>query len=112
MLVARALGLTVGELLTLYRVQFSLLRQYERDTYYDQFGRIVFLAGDRAYGLSRPEWIRVQALRSGSVERRLTDDTRSTGPFEKVISYQAPFDQCDREADYVTAWKFFDKAGV
>lgn len=31
------------------------------------------------------------------------------GPVERTIEYVAPFDRCDREADYETAWKFFEE---
>lgn len=30
-------------------------------------------------------------------------------PGERTIEYVAPFDRCDREQNYETAWKFFEK---
>ena len=106
-----ALGLTLNELKTIYRVQFPVLRQYEADTWYDRNGRIVFTAskGLPGVGFSRPEWERIKDMESGTVERTITDDTLPGGPRERTIIYQAPFDRCDRERDYEIAWREFER---
>ena len=129
-LAAMALGLTVDELLTIYRVQFPVMRQYEADTWYDTAGRIVFtvskglpgvglprkaVKGDTAWTLRRPDgvtrsdtalgWEDIRNLRAGVISRRILDDTLPGGPVERVIEYHAPFDRCDREDDYRAAWE-------
>jgi hypothetical protein len=108
-LAARALGLTLEELRTIYRIQFPVLQQYERNTYYDRNGRIVYLDGDRAYGFSTPEWKNYKDRPNGTLTRTITDDTLPGGPRERVITYVAPFDRCDREEDYANAWAEFDR---
>ncbi len=53
-LAAQGLGLTLDELLTIYRVQFPVMRQYERDTWYDANGRIVFTTSKGLVGVGLP----------------------------------------------------------
>ena len=131
-LTAKALNLTVDELLTIYRVQFPVMRQYEADTWYDANGRIVFTVskglpgvglprratkGDTSYTLDVPTrqetnialgWEDVRDLESGTIRRRITDKTQPGGPVRRHIEYIAPFTRCDRERDYRVAWEAFD----
>lgn len=66
-LVAQALGLTLDELLTLYRVQFPVMRQYEADTWYDQVGRIIFTPSKGLVGVGLPRTARKADLKAGIV---------------------------------------------
>lgn len=132
-LTAMALGMTLDQLKTIYRIQFPVLQSYEADTWYDANGRITF-TNNRSLtgvGFSRSEWENpgaVKHVRCSDVPwdgvmknapagyvfaRTIMDDTMPGGPIERTIEYVAPFDRCDRERDYETAWKFFEeKYGV
>ena len=128
-LTAMALGMTLQQLKTIYRIQFPVLQSYEADTWYDANGRITF-TNNRSLtgvGFTRPEWENagaVQPIKRGDAQwdgimkhapagyvfaRTITDDTMPGGPVQRTIEYAAPFERCDREQDYETAWKFFEE---
>lgn len=112
-LTAMALGMTLEQLKTIYRIQFPVLQQYEADTWYDANGRIVFTTNRSLVGVGfdRKEWEgNVKGAPAGKVfPRTIKDDTMPGGEVERTIEYVAPFDKCDREQDYETAWKFFEE---
>ncbi|MEH6490473.1 Eco57I restriction-modification methylase domain-containing protein [Halopseudomonas sp.] len=136
-LVAQALGLTLEELLTIYRVQFPVMRQYEADTWYDQRGRIVFTPSKGLVGVGLPRkankkdldtgthytidspertehnialgWEDIQHLLQGTVRKTHQDDTLPNGPWETTTEYHAPFFKPNREEDYRVAWEVFEE---
>lgn len=100
-LAALNLGLTEEQLLLLYRVQFPVLQQYERETFYDQRGKIVFTVnkGLSDVGLTRGQWNEVKDANAGD---ELPDFAHDAGG-----KFVPPFDSCDREQDMAQAYQHF-----
>ncbi len=141
-LVAQALGLTLEELLLIYRVQFPVMQAYERDTWFDIAGRVVFTVSKGLVGVGLPRKgsrttpkARIRTpdgktregnfgwedlCRDGNwlvadgtiVTQWVTDDTLPGGPRTVERTYIAPFTRANREDDYRTAWAFFQPAGM
>ena len=112
-LVAMVLGMTLDQLLAAYRIQFPILQQHEKDTYYDANGTIVYAKNNEltGVGVDRKTFENVLMLlpKGKMYLHSILDDTLPGGAVERTIEYVAPFDRCDREKDYETAWKFFEK---
>lgn len=136
-LVAQALNLTLDELLLIYRVQFPVMQGYERDTWYDMSGRIVFTNSKGLVGVGLPRkggrttpktrittsdgktkdgnhgW--EDLYKDGeflfpdgtTVTMTITDDTLPGGPRQVTRTFKAPFARANREEDYRVAWEFF-----
>lgn len=112
-LIAMALGMSLDQLKTIYRLQFAVAQQYEVDTWYDANGRITFTNNRSLVGVGfdRKEFeLNMKDAPAGKkFYRTIMDDTMPGGPVERTIEYVAPFDRCNREQDYETAWKFFEE---
>jgi hypothetical protein len=136
-LVAQALGLTLSELLLIYRVQFPVMQGYERDTWYDIQGRIVFTNSKGLVGVGLPRKggrttpkTRITTFNGKTkdgnhgwedlykdgqflvpdgttVDMTITDDTLPGGPRQVTHTFKAPFARASREEDYRVAWEFF-----
>ncbi|MFJ7364039.1 Eco57I restriction-modification methylase domain-containing protein [Peribacillus frigoritolerans] len=87
-LTALVLGLSFKELLTIYRVQFSVLQKYESQNYYDQSGMLV------------PKPILTYYEKNGN--NIVKNDPNLEG-------FIPPFDKCNREADMKQAYEYFSK---
>lgn len=137
-LVAKAVGLSLDELLLMYRVQFPVMQQNDRDTWYDIRGRIVFSCnvGISGVGLPRKGGRNTPKTRittpddktkdgnhgwedlykdgvflvpdGTKVEMTVTDDTLLGGPRQVTRTFIAPFARANREEDYRIAWAFFE----
>ncbi len=115
---AKNLNLTLFDLKSLYKLQFPTLNNNENNTWYDRNGRIVFTTNRNLPSVGFPRrsskidpigWDDIKNMKSGIVKHTIVDDTMPGGPIERTITYEAPFDRCDREKDYVLAWAEFER---
>lgn len=88
-IVAIMLGITAGELLTIYRTQFPVLQKYERDALYDANGRQL------------PGKLASEYRKKGSLK---AEDLTIEG-----VTYVEPFVGVDRERDMELAHKHFSE---
>ncbi|MBQ5733964.1 MAG: class I SAM-dependent DNA methyltransferase, partial [Lachnospiraceae bacterium] len=112
-LVAKLMGLTLDELITIYKIQFPNMQTYDKETWFDQNGRIVF--SQKSYGnivLSRNEWEKIRDEKEGVFYHKFSDDTLPNGPIERSIEYIAPFEKCNRENDYREIWNAFELRSI
>ena len=145
-MVSSSVGLRVSLFVTtnlrwqlIYRVQFPVMQGYERDTWYDRHGRIVFTNSKGLVGVGLPRkrgkkdpeitltlpdgrtrpiqgWEDLRQLQEsgqlpdGSMATTtVLDDTLPGGPRKVERRYTAPFALANREEDYKIAWAFFEK---
>lgn len=115
-LACMALGLTLDDLLLMYRLQFPVLQANEAATYYDALGQIVFTTdgSQKGVGLTRPEWERAsaeaaEALAAGRPYTFTASEERGGLYPGRTVAHPAPYTRPDREADYRRAWAHFEK---
>jgi hypothetical protein len=117
-LVARALGWTLEELITVYRLSFPILQQNEAGTWYDQNGRIVWTCSKGLTGVGwldengrspgRAAWLKLLATNPAELTCNARINFLPNGPHTVQRRFVGPFTTCDRVADYRRAWKHFD----
>lgn len=118
-LVAQALGLTLDQLIEIYRIYFPVLQENEAGTWYDQNGRIVWTCSkglpgvgwldDRGKSPGRAAWDKILAENPSELTCTAIDDTMPGGPREVTRHFVGPFTQCDRIEDYKRAWAHFER---
>jgi hypothetical protein len=116
-LVAQAIGLTLDELIDIYRIYFPVLQQNERATWFDKNGRIVWTVSRGLPGVgyledgrrpSRIRWEEILHSHKPHLECEAMVDFMPGGPHTVTRTFEGPFDTCDRVEDYKRAWTYFE----
>jgi hypothetical protein len=116
-LVAQALGLSLDQLIDIYRIYFPVLQQNEVGTWYDRNGRIVWTCSKGVPGIGfledgrRPSgrrWEEILKLGRNRLECEAIVDFMPGGPRRVIRTFEGPFDTCDRIEDYNRAWAHFE----
>ena len=118
-LVAQSFGLTLDQLIEIYRIYFPVLQENEAGTWYDQNGRIVWTCSkglpgigwldDRGKSPGRAAWERILAETPPKLTCTAIDDTMPGGPRNVTRHFVGAFTQCDRIEDYKRAWAHFER---
>ena len=118
-LVAQALGLTLDQLIEIYRIYFPVLQENEAGTWYDQNGRIVWTCSkglpgvgwldDRGKSPGRTAWEKILERNLPELTCAAIDDTMPGGPRKVTRHFVGPFTKCDRIEDYRRAWAHFER---
>jgi hypothetical protein len=116
---ARAFGLSLEQVIDLYRIYFPIVQENDDGTWYDQNGRIVWTCSKGLSGVGylnekgkspgRKEWESILESDHSELVCAAIDDTTSDGPKTVERRFVGPFFKCDRMEDYKRAWAHFEK---
>ncbi|WP_294536315.1 hypothetical protein [uncultured Rhodoblastus sp.] len=116
-LVAQSLGLTLDQLIDIYRIYFPVLQQNEAGTWYDKKGRIAWSCSKGLPGVgyleegrspSRRRWEQILESSPRLLDCEAVIDFLPGGPQQVIRTFEGPFDMCDRVEDYKRAWDYFE----
>jgi len=118
-LVAMALGLSLDQLIEIYRTYFPILQDNEDGTWYDGRGNFVWSCSvglpnvgyllDNGKNPGRAAWEKMLADNPAELTCTAIDDTMPGGPRTVTRHFVGPFTQCDRIEDYRRAWAHFKR---